>query len=402
VLTRRFGVRHWGLVEDVVQYALTRALTAWAFGGIPDNPAAWLHRVAQNRARDLLRRDLRWNALGPDRPAPPTPEPEPPDDRELRDDLLRMIFVCCDPAVPEESQVALALRTLCGFGAAEIARALLTTEANVLKRIVRAKERLRERGVDPSRLGADDIRHRLPTALAVLYLLFNEGYSSSRPDRLIRQDLCEEAVRLALLLAEHPLTAGTETAAFLALLLFHAARLNERLDAAGELLLIEHQDRTRWDRRLLDEAYRWFARATQGDHVSRYHAEAWIAAEHCRAAEWGDTNWDRIVAAYDLLHELAPSPIHALNRAIAVAKLRGPAAGLAALDAEAEMPDNYYLVHATRALFEGQLGSHGAARSSLQRAATLAPTDAEKRLLLARILELALQPAAPPPPPCVA
>jgi RNA polymerase sigma-70 factor (ECF subfamily) len=387
-LTRRFGVRHLGLAEDAVQAALERALRSWSLRGVPDNPAAWLHQVAYRHALDCLRRDLRWTPLHVSRSAdwPATPPP-PLVEAEVQDDLLRMIFVCCDPVLSQEHMVALALKTLCGFGPTEIARAFLTTEANVLKRITRAKERLRAASIDPTALSADDIRTRLPDALAVVYLLFNEGYSSTQPDQVIREDLCEEAVRLALLLAEHPLTAGTETAAFLALLLFHAGRLAGRTSATGDLCLLEDQDRSVWDWRLLAEGFRWLARATTGEVVTRYHAEAWIAAEHCRATDFEHTDWAAIVDAYDLLLKLAPSPVHQLNRAIAISRRDGVEAGQLALAQipPGHVPDTYYLWHATLAEFARASGDEAAARASLLRARDLAPTVAERDLLDRRL-----------------
>lgn len=395
-LTRRLGVRHWELVEDVVQSALQRALSSWSLRGVPPNPAAWLHRVAYNQALDALRRDLRWSSLELGTATAPwsrqaTSDAIPDlDHGELQDDLLRMIFVCCDPDVPAESQVALSLKTLCGFNIQEIARALLTTEGNVAKRITRAKDRLRAIGLDPTALSVEDFRSRLSTVQSVLYLMFNEGYCSSLPDRVIREELCEEAVRLALILAEHPVTAGPSTAAFVALLLFHAARLAERVDAAGNLSLLEQQDRGRWDHRLLAEAYRWFGRATQGHLVTRYHAEAWIAAEHCRAADCEQTDWSSIVDAYDLLLRLAPSPIHQLNRAIAVGRRDGPAAGMLALSqiATDQIPNHYHLWHATRGEFARLAGDMATARECLERARELAPTNAEQNLLAQRLSSL--------------
>ncbi|MFO0845531.1 MAG: sigma-70 family RNA polymerase sigma factor [Gemmataceae bacterium] len=386
-LTRLFGVRHLGLVEDVVQASLLRALTSWSLRGVPNEPAAWLRRVAHRLAIDALRRDTRWSPLGGrdvERPG------QVPSWEDVGDDQLRMIFVCCDDAVPAESQVALALKTLCGFGTEEIARALLTSEANVARRITRAKEKLREVGLDPGALTAGMIQDRLDAVLSVVYLLFNEGYGSTRADQLVREELCEEAVRLALVLAEHPLTEGPRTAAFVALLLFHASRLAGRVDDRGMLLLLEEQDRAAWDQGLIAEAFRWFARSAGGDRPSRYHAEAWIAAEHCRARRFADTDWGRIVQAYDLLFALAPSPVHELNRAIAVAGRDGAEAGWAALQAiRAErLADQYHLWSATAGELARRRGAWVEAREFLEQAAGLARTDAERRLLRRRLAEL--------------
>jgi predicted RNA polymerase sigma factor len=337
---------------------------------------------------DALRRDLRWSSLdAANGRITPTAVPNLPTDRdEIADDLLRLIFVCCDEVVPEESQVALALKTLCGFGVKEIARALLTTEANVTRRITRAKDKLREAGLNPSDLTSNQIQERLPRVFTVVYLLFNEGYSSSQAEHLIRDELCEEATRLALLLAEHPLTRGSESAAFVALLLFHAARLESRMDERG-MLLLEDQDRTRWDPVLIGAGFRWFTRAATGDRVSRYHAEAWIAAEHCRARTFAETNWDRIVRAYDLLTKLAPSPIHELNRAIAIAERDGPDAGWDALNAidTAKVPKDFHLWSATAGELCRRRGDLATASDHWLHALENAPTDAEKELIRKRL-----------------
>jgi len=352
-LTKRLGIRHWELVEDVVQTALQRALSHWALHGIPENPAGWLRRVAFNQALDVLRREARQQQLDDsiNGQLQNAIDHEFRDD-ELQDDLLRMMFVCCDPEVPPESQIALALRTLCGFGHHEIARALLTTDASIAKRISRARQRLHDAEIDPSVMQPGDVQQRLSHVQSVVYLLFNEGYSSSISDRLIREELCEEAVRLALVLAEHPLTAGSESAALLALLLFHAARLDARMDDSGAMLLLKEQDRSSWDQRLIAEALGWFRRAGQGGAVTRYHAEAWIAAEHCRASSMEETDWERIAKGYDLLCSLAPSPVHELNRAIAIGHRDGP-----------------------------QTGDLETARAALDQAWHLAPTQAEKELI---------------------
>jgi RNA polymerase sigma-70 factor (ECF subfamily) len=384
-LTGKFGVHHWELVEDVVQSALQRALSSWSLKGVPPNPSAWLHQVASNLAIDSLRRDSRWSAL--DSSLEVAADQGPPgsnvDDSDLKDDLLRMIYICCDPRVPAESQVSIALRTLCGFGDLEIARALLTTEASVKKRITRAKQRLRELGVRFSSFGCDALRERLSGVQSVIYLLFNEGYSSSVADKLIREELCEEAVRLAMILAEHPLTSGPDTAALLALLLFHASRLDARIDENGAMLLLKEQDRSQWDHRLLQEAFRWFKVATSGDTMTPYHAEAWIAAEHCRASSLSDTNWDRIAKGYDLLCSLAPSPVHELNRAIAIGRRDGSEAGLEAFSAikSDTLTKEYYLWHATRAELTRQTGDIATAKAALEEAWKLAPTNAEKELI---------------------
>ncbi|MEL6110446.1 MAG: sigma-70 family RNA polymerase sigma factor [Planctomycetota bacterium] len=386
-LTRRFGVRHWELVEDVVQSALQRALSSWSLKGIPENPSGWLHRVAVNGAIDRLRRDTRWGSLADEHGQQ---EAKVTEELSFQDDLIRMVFVCCDPCVPPESQIALALKTLCGFGNHEIARALLTTEASVAKRITRAKQRLRDESIEPARLSEREISERLPHVQAVIYLLFNEGYSSTIADKFIREELCEEAVRLAIVLAEHDLTKGGSSAALMALLLFHSARLDARIDEHGTILLLKEQDRSEWDTRLLQEAFGWFGEANQSDEVTRYHAEAWIASEHCRVSDFNDTDWKRIAQGYDLLCRIDGSPVHQLNRAIAIGYRDGPEAGMAAFSAidSSALSKDYYLWHATHADLAKQLGDETAARRSLHQAWQLAPTRAEKELISRKLDQL--------------
>lgn len=391
-LVRKFGVRHLELVEDVVQSALGRALRSWSLKGVPEKPAAWLYRVATNLALDTLRRDARWNGLDAagEPAARETGDDGAADDARVQDDLLRMMFVCCDPRVPAESQLALALKTLCGFSNAEIARALVTTEASVAKRVTRARKRLRESGAETAELDAAALRERLGDVQAVIYLLFNEGYSSTLSERVIREELCEEAVRLALVLAEHPLVRGAETAALVALLLFHAARLDARIDEHGAILLLKEQDRSKWDGRLLETAFGWFRVASEGEQLTRYHAEAWIAAEHCRARNLEETNWDHIARGYDLLCRLAPSPVHELNRAIAIGRRDGAEAGMAAFSAidSGRLSTDYYLWQATRAELAKETGDVETAREALKLAWELAPTTAEKELICRKLDQL--------------
>ncbi len=391
-LIRRFGVRHLPLAEDAVQVALARALISWRQRGVPEQPTAWLMRVASNHAIDQLRRDARKHAKEPEvlELACPDEIDKASIDQTLEDSLLRMIFVCCDPLVPAESQTALALKTLCGFSIGETARALVSTQESIAKRITRAKERLRDSNLQLDELRDADICERLPNALRVIYLLFNEGYSSTQAEKLIREDLCEEAVRLALLLAEHPLTKCSMTAAFMALLLFHAARLDARVDGDGVIMLFHQQRAEDWDLRLMREAFAWFAKSAESGEVSRYHAEAMIAAEHCRGKLNGETQWQYIVGAYDLLCHLAPSPIHELNRAIAIAHQDGAPAGLEALTKidSSQLAQNYYLWHATAGELHSLANNREAAEQALRRAWSLAPTSAEKELICRKIDKL--------------
>jgi RNA polymerase sigma factor (sigma-70 family) len=340
MLSRRVGRHHLETVEDAVQCALLAAVESWSRGSVPENPTAWLFRVAHNRVAGELRRQARRDRLvaqqGLDDADAAVAAPASVLGGDVRDDLLRMLFVCCDDSIPVESQLVVALKILCGFDVREIAERLFTSEANVYKRLARARSRLRELPVEPGDLTGDQLASRLSAVQSILYLLFTEGYLSSAEES-IREELCDEAKRLAGILAEHPLGATPETFALLALMHLHAARMAARQDGSGGLVLLADQDRARWDQREIQTGLAWLARSAQGDVFSRYHAEAGIAAEHCLASSFEETRWDRIVESYALLERLAPSALHTLNRAVAIAEWLGPASGLAVL-AELQPP----------------------------------------------------------------
>jgi RNA polymerase sigma factor (sigma-70 family) len=338
ILARRVGVRHLDIVEDAVQDAMLTALTSWTAQGVPDDPGAWLYRVAYNSLIDDLRRKtgrLRILAQAVDPPVAREIHDWPVSHfaSEVADDTLRMLFICCDEAIPRESQLVFALKTLCGFSVTEIALRLFTSEANVYKRLARARDRLHEIAPQLETPPLDTLKSRLPSVQAVLYLLFNEGYLSSHAEESIRRELCDEAVWLATLLAEHPIGAAPETFALLALMHLHAARLGARRDATGGLLLLEEQDRSLWDRARMRIGAEWLERSATGDVFSRFHAEAGIAVEHCFAPSFADTRWKEIGDLYAMLERIAPSPLHTMNRAVAVAEWQGPDAGLAVLEA---------------------------------------------------------------------
>ena len=391
VLSHRVGVQHIEAVEDAVQSALMRALESWTTADVPDNPSAWLFRVAHNllmgelRQRTSHRRILERNQAG----AIQTPEdvPDPYLAGEVRDDLLRMLFVCCDDAIPIESQLVLALKTLCGFDVREIALRLFTSETNVYKRLSRARSRLRKLSPRLGPLTSAQYSVRVPSVNKILYLLFTEGYLSAHSQTAIRRELCDEAIRLAAILAEHPVGQVPETFALLALMHLHVARMSARQDSSGGLLLLEEQDRALWDQRIVQVGLEWLAKSAQGDGFSRYHAEAGIAAEHCLASSFQETRWDRVVECYCLLERTASSPIHKLNRAVAVAEWRGPAAGLAVLE-EFQPPAwlaDSYLWAAVLADLHRRCGNASVARRYRDEALTSAPTSAIKALLLRRL-----------------
>ncbi len=385
------GVRHVELVEDAVQTALISALTAWTAQGLPADPGGWLYRVAHNRLIGDLRREsgrLRLLERAAHDPADDGDGPAPAHFAgEVSDDLLRMIFVCCDDAIPPESRLVLALKTLCGFSTAEIALRLFTSEANVHKRLARARDRLREDPPDVETPPLETLRSRLPSVYGVIYLLFNEGYLSAHAEQAIRRELCDEAIRLATLLAEHPVGAVPETFALVALMHFHAARLAARLDETGGLLLLEEQDRSLWDRERIQLAATWLQRAASGALFSRFHAEAGIAAEHCFAPSFEETRWKEIADLYALLERIAPSPLNTLNRAVAVAEWQGAQAGLALLEGLAPPAwlAGSYLWDAVLGDLHRRAGNAEASRHHRERALASAPTEAVRQVLRRRL-----------------
>jgi RNA polymerase sigma-70 factor (ECF subfamily) len=335
-LTRIVGLDRLDLAEDVVQDSLCRALETWSLQGLPDNPSAWLMRVARNRAIDLLRRDVQFRNFTPElthllRLREDLPGEAPAFEKAIQDDELRMMFSCCHPELSAEVQVTLILKTLCGFSVSEIAHALLTKEDAIEKRLGRAKKLFRLSGNLVEITNASEVRERLEAVYQAIYLLFNEGYHGSRSEQTVREDLCFEAIRLALLLSEHPEGDQPTTHALLALLFFHAARLPGRLDDDGDLVQLEMQDRSRWNRELMARGFHFLEKSATGNELSEYHLQAGIASLHCAAATYEETDWPRILELYDLLYRLKPSPIVGLNRAVAVGKARGPEEGLAEL-----------------------------------------------------------------------
>jgi RNA polymerase sigma factor (sigma-70 family) len=391
MLARRVGMCHIEAAEDAAQSALLTALESWTKGSVPENPSAWLFRVAHNHVVGELRRRARRDRLVQQHDPGATESteigPTPFLAGDVRDDLLRMLFVCCDDSIPVESQLVTALKTLCGFDVREIAERLFTTEANVYKRLGRARNRFRELPLRPHDLAEEQLAARLPAVQSILYLLFTEGYLSSHEEAAIRRELCDEAKRLTLLLAEHPAGATPETFALMALMHLHAARMAARQDGSGGLLLLEEQDRTRWDQREIQTGLSWLAQSATGEVFSRYHAEAGIAAEHCLAPSFAATRWDRIVECYALLERLAPSLLHTLNRAVAVAEWRGPAEGLAVLEG-LEPPSwlaGSYLWAAVLADLHGRCGHDDVARRYRDAAVEGAPSAAVRELLKRRL-----------------
>jgi RNA polymerase sigma-70 factor, ECF subfamily len=392
-LTHVFGLANLDLAEEVVQEALLQALRRWPFQGIPDNPRAWLLRAAHNKALDLLRRQAtlrsKEHELGQrlqEREAR-LEVADPPEEGELADEQLAMIFACCSPALPSEARVALTLKAVSGFGVAEIARAFLAEEPAIAQRLVRAKRRIREAGITLALPSPAELPGRLDSVLQVLYLLYNEGYGAHAGEDLVREDLCGEAIRLAQLLASRPDTGLPKVHALLALFYFQAARLETRVDSEGNLLLLAEQERTRWDPGLLALGVSQLERAAHGNELSQYHLQAAIAAVHATSPSFAETDWPRLLALYDQLLDLAPSPVVALNRAIAQSMVDGPEAALASLDglSDGAALKNYRLLPAVRADFLRRLGRTAEAVVCYQEALGHPCTEPERRYLLRRI-----------------
>lgn len=379
-LTRAFGAAHLDVAEEVVQDALLTALAQWPYTGIPANPTAWLFRVARNRALDQLRRDARIRDKERDVIAAFRDREQRAEGafaHELADDDLQLMLMCCDPRIAAESRLAFTLKTVCGFSVEEIARALLAQPAAIAQRLVRVKKSIRESGMTLELPSRDELPRRLGSVLDVVYLMFNEGSSAHSGEDLIRRDLVTEALRVGNELAAHPLTAQPRTFALLALLHLQAARIPARVDGGGDLLLLDAQDRSLWDRELIARGIGYLVRAASGDDVTRFHIEAAIAAAHAAAPSFEQTDWRQILGLYDDLLWLAPSPVVVLNRAIAVAMLEGPEAGLREIEHLA-MPD-YLPYHAAIGELASRAGDRARAETHFRRAAALAATPAQRR-----------------------
>ena len=394
-LTRIFGPEHLDLAEDVVQETLIKALRVWPYQGIPDNPAAWIMRVAKNGALDVLRRERSLRDKHDEISRLPEYSPTHTDDldvdgeRELWDDQLGMMFMCCHPALSRPARVALTLKTLGGFGVPEIARAFLSEETTIAQRLVRAKRTLREMGVLFEVPEPEALPVRLDSVLDVLYLLFNEGYSAHSGAELVRQDLCAEAIRLTSLLAKHPAGDVPRVHALLALMLLQTSRLPARTDDEGNILLLREQDRSLWDRTLINMGLSELARSASGDAISEYHLQAGIASCHALASSFEETEWRRILMQYDALMRITPSPVVALNRAVALAMVEGAQSGLRELERVRAMPgmEGYYLFYATLAEFRKEVGDPAGTVVAYRNAFDLASTAPEQRFLQRKLAE---------------
>ena len=393
-LTRIFGPAHLAVVEEVVQDALVKALQQWPYSGVPKNPGGWLFQVARNGALDVLRRhsalaertaEITAELMRAHRPGASAPDL----DEALGDDELRMVFLCCHPAIPPEARVALSLKTVGGFSVAEIARAYLVPDATIAQRLVRAKRQLRAQRVTFDLPSGRERVARLESVLEVIYLLFNEGYAARAGDDLVRIDLCTEALRLASIVAGNSDTSTPSAHALVALIAFQAARLPTRVDASGEVVLLEDQDRSAWDQRLIALGFAHFERSAEGDQLTSYHVQAAIAAAHAGAYRSDATPWPAILDLYDQLMELHGSPLIALNRAVAVWKVHGTDAALLALESLESEPAlaSYYLLPAVRGRLLADKGDVDAARRAFASALDRPCSEPERRLLQRRMQE---------------
>jgi RNA polymerase sigma-70 factor, ECF subfamily len=386
-LTRLLGPANVGLAEDAVQDALVRAVETWPYQGVPGNAAGWIYKVAHNIAIDIVRRDRTFSAKSDaivaelSRSSTVSPE-EAGLDEQIRDDELRMILMCCHPEISPDARVALSLKIIGGFSVREIARAFLSDEAAIAQRIVRAKRQIRERGLTLDLPSGAGLAARLDSTLDVIYLMFNEGYSAHEGAALLRQELCFEALRLGRIVAASPL-AEPRVHALVALMALQAARFPARVDPAGDLVPLEDQDRGRWDHRLIALGFKHFDLSIAGDGVSPFHVQAAIAATYARASSDTAVEWRVIVDLYDQLVAIHPSPIVVLNRAVALSRLRGPAAGLAALDPLHNDPmlRHYHLLMSARAQLLLGVGRRAEARAAFEAALACECSDPERRFL---------------------
>jgi RNA polymerase sigma factor (sigma-70 family) len=368
-------VGDFSAAEDLVQDAVEAALAHWPVDGIPDRPDGWLYTVARRRGLDVLRRESRHRDKLALVPSPPDPQP---------DDRLRLMFTCCHPALPRTAQVALTLRVVCGLTTAQIAKAFLIPESTVGQRITRAKRKISDAGIPYRIPSSDELGARLGEVLAVVYLLFNEGYLSSGGERAQSRDLVDDAEFLAALL--HGLMpTEPEVAGLLALIRLHRARATARFDDNDEIVQLPHQDRTRWDHDTIADATRLLSRAAAFRRPGPYQLQAAIVACHAEAPRWEDTDWTQIVVLYDMLLHLAPSPVTRLHRAIALRYVSGPAAALSEVAALGSDLDSYHLYHATRAELLRALGRTAEARDGDERALNATANPAEQNLLRQRL-----------------
>ncbi|WP_437439880.1 RNA polymerase sigma factor [Eudoraea algarum] len=398
VLTKTFGVNNIELAEDVVQEAMLEALRQWAYTGVPENAMGWIYKVAKYKAVNLVNREKYKRAYTSKvvhhLQSEWTLEPALDHiftDREIADDQLRMMFTCCHPSVSKDSQVALTLKTLCGFSIPEIAKAFLTTNENINKRLVRARKSIQAANIPFEVPTGKDLEPRLASIMEVIYLLFNEGYHASSGQEAIRYELCEEAIRLAEMVASNPNIVNTsQISALLALMSFNVSRFASRTDTFGNLVDLEHQDRDKWDQALIQKGLRYLSFAAQHDQVSLYHILATISAHHCTAKDFGSTNWEGILSLYDNLVLLDDSPIVQLNRAVVLAKTANAREALMAIEGINDITalQSYMPYYTVRAELHFQIGEVKKASELLKKALGLSPNKKAKSDILDKLKKI--------------
>jgi RNA polymerase sigma factor (sigma-70 family) len=391
VLTRIFGSENLDLAEDVVQDSLIEAIKQWAYKGVPDNPSSWLFKVAKNKALNIINREKYKrqystevvHLLQSEWTAGPAAD-HLFSENEILDDQLRMMFTCCHPSISPDSQVALILKTLCGFSIPEIARAFFTNDENINKRLVRARQKIRESIIPFEIPAGNGLKSRLQTVLETIYLLFNEGYSASKGSDLIRYEVCEEAIRLAGIITHHPsVQPKSNIYALLALMQLNASRFKARQDAKGNILTLEQQNRSLWDISLMEKGFLNLEKSMPADEISIYHILATISSYHCSSPDYKSTDWKSILSLYDRLMQIDNSPVVLLNRAVALSKVAGAETAIAELEQLKNIPSlkSYYLFYAVQAEFYMEIEQFSAAGTLLQKAIEFAPLESEKAFL---------------------
>lgn len=392
VLAHLFGFANVEQAEDIVHDTIVKALETWKFNGVPPNPQAWLYRVAKNNAIDLIRRDklkhkVEHNVLlQSEYTLVPTVDElfaEP----GIKDSQLRMMYACCHPSIPSEGQITLILKILCGLNAKEISNAFLSNEEAINKRLYRTREKIRKEHITLDYPDSNELRDRTEAVLKALYLLFNEGYHSSQPEKLIREDLCEEAMRLVLLLTEEPKTNLPETNALMALMCYQAARFNSRLDDKGFIILLQDQDRSLWNTYLLGKANEYLEKAATGIMIHPYHMEAAIASVHANSLSYETTDWLLILSIYDRLLADTHNPMVALNRALALSEVEGPQIAIGELLSLHELSGSFYY-HATLGVLYTKAGNDAEALNHFLDALSMTNSAAEQQLLKRKIAAL--------------
>jgi RNA polymerase sigma-70 factor (ECF subfamily) len=391
VLTRVFGFANIEQAEDIVQDTIIRALETWKFGKIPDNPQAWLYRAAKNKAIDLIRREkIKHKIEGQIAPLLKSEYTLVPSmnemfrENEIKDSQLRMMFACCHPSITQESQLTLMLKTLCGLSTREIGNAFLTHEETIQKRLYRTKEKIKEEHISLDYPGAESMPSRLDTVLKALYLLFNEGYNSSHPEKLIREDLCEEAMRLTFLLTDNPKTNQPHTNALLALMCYQTSRFSARLDDKGFMVLLKDQDRTQWNRFLIERGNEYLTCSAEGSIIHEYHIEAAIASVHANAKSYELTDWKMILQLYNNLSNYTHNPMVAINRSIVLGEAEGFDKAISELEKIKGLNGNCYYNTSLGEMYL-KSGNKTEAVKHFQKALELTSSNAEIELIRRKI-----------------